>query len=385
MVSRRWFILLMFMVAHAVNDGFGWIIPPLLPAIREHFQLSYTDMGGFYTLFRLFGSIFQAPAAYLVHLAPISTILVGGLLSTSVGMFVASLSVSYGALVWISAISGIGRSAYHPLAVTSLSRIFGNDTLGRAMGFHLSASSAGMVAGPFLVGLLLSRYGWRLPLQIWSTLGVLVGLGLFFFLKSQLGELQPVGKRLGWPFFSGSLGFYLIAISTWAITQSGLLTFLPLFLVDYRGFTIEKAAATYGIMSLAATLCRPFIGAVMDWWEKRKPVVMVGIAISSLSILAMLTIETSWLLYVFIVLVGIFGTGHTGLADTFMIEMIPSSRREETLGFVYTIRMGIAAVSPVLVGIASERSSLHNAFLILAGLGGLSVLLLSLTKERPVV
>jgi len=32
---HRWFILMMFMLAHAVNDGFGWIIPPLLPAIRE--------------------------------------------------------------------------------------------------------------------------------------------------------------------------------------------------------------------------------------------------------------------------------------------------------------------------------------------------------------
>jgi ACS family glucarate transporter-like MFS transporter len=241
-----------------------------------------------------------------------------------------------------------------------------------------------MVAGPFLVGLLLNRYGWRLPLQIWSTLGVLVGLGLFFFLKRQLAELQPAGKRLGWPFFSGSLGLYLVAIGTWAIAQSGFMTFLPVFLVDDRGFSIEKAAATYGIMSLTATLCRPFIGAVMDWWQKRKPMVMIGFAISSLSILAMLTVETPWLLYVFIVLLGIFGTGHTGLADTFMIEMIPSSRREETLGFVYTIRMGIGAVSPVMVGFASERFSLHNAFFILAGFGGLSVLLLSLTKERPI-
>ena len=40
-----WLILVVFMVAHGVNDGFLWIIPPLLPAIREHFQLSYTEMG----------------------------------------------------------------------------------------------------------------------------------------------------------------------------------------------------------------------------------------------------------------------------------------------------------------------------------------------------
>src|SRR5512134_3963547 len=110
----RWFILMMFMLAHAISDGYFWIIPPLLPSIREYFRLSYTEMGAFYTLFRFFSSIFQAPAAYLVHLAPTHAIISAGLLWTSVTMFVASLSTSYGMLLWVSAASGIGRSTYQP-------------------------------------------------------------------------------------------------------------------------------------------------------------------------------------------------------------------------------------------------------------------------------
>ena len=106
-------------------------------------------------------------------------------------------------------------------------------------------------------------------------------------------------------------------------------------------------------------------------------------SISSLSILAMLTVETSWLLYLFIVLLGIFGTGHTGLADTFMIEMIPSHRREETLGFYYTVRMGIASLSPLAVGWTSERISHSSSFLILDLAATLSAVLLSLPEERP--
>src|SRR4030042_6192106 len=93
--KHRWAILLMFMLAHAANDGFGWIIPPLLPAIREHFHLSYTEMGAFYTLFRVFGSFLHAPDSYLVYLAPVSTILAGGMLWSSAGMLLASFSKSY--------------------------------------------------------------------------------------------------------------------------------------------------------------------------------------------------------------------------------------------------------------------------------------------------
>ena len=241
-------ILIMFMVAHAVNDGFGWIIPPLLPAIREYFNLSYTEMGAFYTVYQLAGNVFQAPASYLVHLAPISLILAGGLLWSSIGMYAASMGSSYGLLVGISAISGIGRSTYHPLAVTILSRLFGRKSFGRALALHLSASSAGMVIAPFLVGLLLTRFNWRLPIQVWSVLGILTGLSLFSFLKSQRQDLQPKTKTAQWPFFSHSLGIYLLAVGIWGISQTGLMAFLPLFLVDHRRFSTQAAAATYGIM-----------------------------------------------------------------------------------------------------------------------------------------
>ncbi len=75
--------------------------------------------------------------------------------------------------------------------------------------------------------------------------------------------------------------------------------------------------------------------------------------------------------------------GHVGLADTFMVEMIPSHRREETLGFYYTLRMGIASLSPPVIGWASERISLSKSFLILGLVAGLSALLICFAEERP--
>ncbi len=382
--KNRWLTLSVFMVAHGVNDGFMWIIPPLLPAIREHFHLNYTEMGAFLTLYRFVGNIFQAPAAYLVHLAPISTVLVSGLLLMSVGMFIASLSTTYGGLVWISAVGGVGRSTYHPLAVTILSRLFGRDAFGRAMGLHLSGSSAGMVVAPFIVGLLLSRFGWRLPLQIWSCFGVLAGLSLFFFLRNQKTDLQPKGKRLSWPFFSPSMGMYLLAAAVWGIAQGSFMAFLPLFLVDHRGFSIEAAAGAFGLMSFSGAVCRPFLGAIMDWMGRRKPVVISGFLIAGLSLLALVFFTSTAMLYFSIVLLGIFGSGHAGLADTFMIEMIPSKRREETLGFIYTMRMGISSLAPVAVGFTAERFSLEQSFLYLAGAGGLAALLLLWVPEKPI-
>ena len=381
--KHRWAILLMFMIAHAANDGFGWVIPPLLPAIREYFHLSYTEMGAFYTLFRAFGSFLQAPASYLVYLAPVSTILVWGMLWSSAGMLLASFSTSYTALVWISALSGIGRSTYHPLAVTLLSRFFGRDSLGRAMGFHLSASNTGQVIAPFLVVFLLHTYGWRAPLQVWSSLGLVAGVSLFFFLKHQKVGFQTMGKALSWPFFSRALGIYLLALAVWGIVQSGVMTFLPLFLVDHQGYSTEKAAAVYGLLSLSGAICRPPLGALMDWMGRRKPVIIGGFVIAGLAILGLTTFTAPWILYIIYILMGVFVSGHSGLADTFMIELIPSHRREETLGFMYTLRMGIASIAPLIVGFLSERIGLIQVFSILGVISVLSAFILSLAQEQP--
>jgi FSR family fosmidomycin resistance protein-like MFS transporter len=380
-LKPRWSILIMFMLAHAINDGFGWVLPPLLPAVREHFNLSYTEMGAFLTLFRFFGSVMQAPASYLVHFAPVAMVLVGGLFWSSVGMLIASLSTSYAMLVWISAISGIGRATYHPLAVTVLSRTFARERFGRVMGLHLSASNAAQVLAPFLVALLLQQYGWRLPIQVWSLMGLLAGIFLFFSLQRQKADFLTSKKKLGWPFFSKSVGIYLSAISLFSITQSGIMTFLPLFLVDHRRFSVEEAAAMFGLMALSGTICRPFLGALMDRMGRRKPVITAGFISAGLGILGLAGVDNPFLLYPCLVVVGIFGSGHSGLSDTFMVEMIPSHRREETLGFIYTLRMGIASLSPLVVGIFSEQIGLIFVFLVLGFLCLSCALILGFVKE----
>lgn len=381
--AGRWAVLLMFMLAHAVNDGLEWVIPPLLPAIREHFDLSYTEMGAFTTFFRLFGNLLQAPAAYLVRLAPASTILVGGLLWSSVGMFLASFSASYAVLVWASAFSGIGRATYHPLAVSMLSRIFAKDFLGRALGFHLSSSAIGQILAPMLVVLLLKTYGWRVPLQVWSLLGVMAGVSLFVFLRRRKIDFQAKGTTWHWPFFSRSLAIYLLAMSVFGLTQTGVTTFLPVFLVDRHGYSIAQSAALYGMISLAAALCRPLLGAVMDWMGRRKPVIHAGFIVSGVAIIGLTTVQSPWLIYICLILLGVFLSGHSGLADTFMVELIPPHRREETIGFAFTLRMGTAAAAPVIVGFLSERIGLSQVFWILGVNSLASTAILSLAKEAP--
>lgn len=380
---QRLIILINFMLAHAINDGFRWVIPPLLPAIRDHFHLSYAEVGLFYTFFEFIGDSLQVLAAYLVYLLSPTVIITSGLLWASIWMFIASLSNTYMELLWISMVSGIGRATYHPLAMSILSRIFPKESFGRVVGLHLSGSSIGQMVAPFLVGFLLSYFGWRFPIQMWSVLGLLASVALFFSLQYQKENFLLKAKTPKLPFFSRPMGIYLIGVSVWSIAQTGLNTFLPLYLVDCRGFNTRKAAVIYGIMSLSGIMFRPLVGALMDWMGRRKPVVIGGFIIAGLSILILIKTETLWLMYLSLVLLGIFGTGHAGLSDTLMIEMIPPHRREETLGFVYTVRMGTASLSPLIVGYVSGLIGLNDAFLIMASVPIFTASIIVLAEEKP--
>ena len=298
-------------------------------------------------------------------------------------MFLASFSTSYAALLWLSAISGLGRSTYHPLAVTILSRIFGRKSLGRAIGFHLSGSGAGMVAAPFLVGLLLTHFSWRLPLQIWCGMGLVAGFGLAFFLRHHQKEINPEVRPFHWPFLSRPLVLYVLSACIWEIAQGGLLAFTALFLVDERGFQPESAAVTFGMMPLVGLACRPLLGTLMDRMGRRKPIIITGYIISATSILALVYITHQWLILAPLALLGIFGMGHSGLSDTFMIESIPSLRREETLGFVFTLRMGMAAISPLLIGVLAELAGIETAFLLLSVMPWAAAGIIVFAAEKP--
>jgi len=228
-----------------------------------------------------------------------------------------------------------------------------------------------------------TRFSWRLPLQIWSGMGLLTGFGLIFFLRHHQKEVNSDIRKFQWPFFSRPLVTYILSSSTWGIAQGGILTFMALFLVDERGFQPESAAAIYGLMSLAGLVCRPFLGALMDWMGRRKPIIIFGYALSAISILALVYITHKWFIYLPLILLGIFGLGHSGLADTFMIESIPSSRREATLGLVFTIRMGVSATSPLIIGILAEWIRIENAFIVLSVLGIVAAIIISSAEEKP--
>ncbi len=375
-------LLIAFMVAHAANDGFNAIFPPLLPLIREHFHLSYAQLGGFLSLFRFFGSVLQIPVGYLAHFIPSSTIMVSGLFWVSTGMLLATFAGSYWMLASACSFAGIGRASYHPLSFSLLSRVSPRKRLGRIIGLHMGASSAAHLIAPFLIILLADRFGWYWPIRLWCLYGIMAAFILLVVLRRQIGKERKVeGKALRLPYISSSLVFYCLFRICWAIARNGMSTFLPLFLVEKAHFSIKVATLYYVAMYLIEVMTRPMIGAFSDRVGRRKPVILSECVLFGILFLALTVFQTKLILLVIILGIGLFAGTIPVVGQTYAIEMIPSEQRERTLGFVFTIITATTTFTPLIVGFLADYFGLMQSFIILPLLIGVGMFFLFLTRE----
>lgn len=375
-------LLIAFMVAHAANDGFSAIFPPLLPLIREHFHLSYAQLGGFLFFFRFFGSFLQIPVGYLAHFLPSSTIMVSGLLWLSTGMFLATFVGSYWMLASSVSFAGIGRASFHPLSFSLLSRVSPRKRMGRIMGLHMGASSTAHLITPFLVILLANRFGWYWPIRLWCFYGIMAAIFLLVVLRRRIvTERKVEGKALRLPFISSSLVLYCLFRTCLAIARNGMSTFLPLFLVEKAHFSIKVATLYYIAMYLMEVITRPMIGAFSDKVGKRKPVIMGECVLLGILFLSLTIFQTKLILLVIILGIGLFAGTIPVVGQTYAIEMIPSEHRERTLGFVFTINTAAITFTPLIIGFLADYFGLSQSFILFPLLLGGGMFFLFFTRE----
>jgi len=387
-MNRDWnrrvkFIMIAFMVAHSANDGFNAMFPPLLPMIREHFDLNYTQLGGFLSIFRFLGNYLQFSIGYLAYFIPSPTLMVTGLFWISTGVLIATFANTYWSMATALSFAGIGRATYHPLSFSLLSRIFRKEILGRVTGLHMGAQSAAYLITPFLVILFAKRFGWRWPLRIWSVYGIVAAIFLLIVFRKNMDTAEKVkGKVFSLPFVSSSLVLYLLFHVGWSISRNGINTFLPLYLVEKGHFSIKFATFCYMSQFIIEMFARPLVGAFSDKIGKRKPLIIIESFLCAVLFLGLTIFREKWQLVANILAIGLFAGTMPVVSRAFSIELIPAKEREKTLGFVFTMNMASATFAPLIIGFIADYFGLLQSFLILTLIVVISTSLLFFAKEK---
>jgi len=251
-------------LGHLTVDAYSSFFTPLLPLLVQRLDLSLTRVGALVALASIASSFSQPLFGWLSDRLHRPWFVAFGPLVAACMLSMVGLAPSYGALVAVLMVGGMGVAAFHPQAA-----VLARETSGRpglAMSTFVTGGTLGFSLGPLFAVTIVGRFGLeRTWLAMFPGLVMCVLLLLWFSRVSpqvrhasgrpRLAELRPQLRPLTLLYF---------AVVSRSAVSFGFMTFLPLHL-HARGF----ALASGGILTTAYLVAGTLGGLLGGWLAER--------------------------------------------------------------------------------------------------------------------
>jgi MFS family permease len=251
-------------------------IPAVLPSIGTGLALSETQIGLVMTVF-FFTSMVSVPtlgaAADIYGRRPV---ILGSLLSFG-GAGVAVFFVdSFGGLLALRAIQGIGLSGTTGLSVAFLGDFFEGPTGTTAQGLRSSANGLTIIVAPAVAGVL-AAVGWRYPFLLYGA-AIPVAVLVYLYLPegaetrgdggsaaASMGtELRRYGETMRESLSDRNVAVLVLGGFTMFFVRYGLLTIVPLLAAQRLGATPAVLGLALSVVGLVRVVVSPFSGALVE-------------------------------------------------------------------------------------------------------------------------
>jgi MFS transporter, FSR family, fosmidomycin resistance protein len=367
-----------FAGAHFAHHVSNSLLNPLLPPIRDTFNLGYGEAGLLVSAFSWAIGISNAPVGYLSDRVGALRVIVGGLLLTGMLAAVLSFADAYWQLLLILALLGIVAASYHAPAASMIAHAFPANVRGGAMGLHITGGHLSFFATPLVASGLMAAGGtWRTPFLWFAFAPILAGCVIWMLAPrtaasdghahgdtSRFGvfrEVWGVARLIG-PLLSASVLFQML--------YAAFLAFFSLYLVDVRGLPVPVAAAIYGVPQLVGMAGAPLGGYLSDRWGRRN-VMVLGMVLLGPSLFLM-TLTPLELIVIPMGIVGLAAAMRQTVTEVLVMDTAPEHRRATVLGSYYMLSQELGGFAAPLMGLAAATVGLGMAFsgatLLLAGL-----------------
>lgn len=179
--ERKKYMAVMSMIGagHTMSHFYLLALPPLFTIYwLAEFNVNYAELGLIVSVMNVAAGLSQLPAGMLVDRIGPRPILVGGLLAMGGGIALMGFAPSYGVILVLSALSGMGNSVFHPADYAVLGHAIKADRVGRAFAIHTFCGNVGFMIAPASILLMSSLWGWRGALICAGSVSILVALAI---------------------------------------------------------------------------------------------------------------------------------------------------------------------------------------------------------------
>ncbi|HEX7285015.1 MAG TPA: MFS transporter [Candidatus Angelobacter sp.] len=379
------------------------------PLIKKEFGATDEQIGTLTFAFFI-SYMFAAPiVGWLGDKYPRKNIVVVGIAIWSGFTLLTWLVHDYSQLLFRHTIVGIGEASYATIAPTLIADSFPLEKRGRMLSIFFVGLPFGSAAGYLVGGYFAHHFGWRVPFMVAGAPGFLLALILWFLPEPQRGQSEPgqhaeqhakgfletlkhLLRVLDSLWRNGAFVTACLGMAMYTFAVGGMQVWIPTFLERVRGLNLQQANTTFGLITLfhgfVATLLGGWIG---DRLLKRYfgayytfPGIMMLVAVPFM-VLAIYVAGPLMFPFIFVaVFLLLVGTGPTNAAV--VNSASPAIRSTALAVNVFVIHLLGDSLSPRLMGLVSDKTSLPTAFwmaFIAAGLSGCILLYGARYAPRP--
>ncbi|MEC7488838.1 MAG: MFS transporter [Pseudomonadota bacterium] len=377
-------------VSHGASHFYQLALPPLFPLIHAGEGFSYASLGVLTAAFYVASAVFQPISGFFVDRFGARSVLLIGLASLAGTTALIGMVPYYWVLFGLSVLAGIGNSVFHPCDYSIMNATISEGRIARAFSFHMFGGYVGYVAAPVSMTLLGTLIGWQLSIILAGA----IGLGLFAILWSgsrvfrdstdervdadianetvtnSLTALTSLPVILCWVFF------FVVAMG-----QMGMMTFVPTLMREIYAFNLEQGGMFVSVMIgavMVGVLCG---GYLADNFRKPDLIVTVGYLVATFIVIGLWYFSLAvWQLYFAFAIVGFMYGIVFPSRELLVRAATPKGASGRVFGFVYSGMDLGAAVTPVLFGWFVDTGVPRHAFLCVALLWALSILIMLMTN-----
>jgi MFS family permease len=279
---------------------------------------------------------------------------------------------SYLMLLACIALVGFGNSLWHPTAIPTLGRRY-PERKGLVLSVHGMGGNVGDAIAPIVIGAALTYFTWREVVMLNVVPGLLVAALLFVFLGSmRIAARRHEGQPLS-EYFGGLKDLFasrgLVLLSTGSafrtMTQSALLTFLPVYLANEMGYSPFWVGACLFALQAAGFAASPVAGHLSDRMG-RKQILVASMAASAVVLAAMAFTGGSPLFIALVAVLGFFLYATRPVIQAWMLDATPKNMAGSAIGVLFGAQAAGGAIGPLLGGMVADQFGLLATFYFLA-------------------
>lgn len=333
------------------------IYSPIIPIIRDSFQVSITMVNLSVSIFIFITAIMQIVFGSIIDFKGARTILIPSIILTIIASIGCAITSNFTVFLICRILQAVGTAAIPIIAATTIGTVFQGEQRGSAMGTYQTMLSIAPAVAPVLGGFIGEKYNY--PGVFWLLVAVSVILFItnwIYFPNDRVGSKKELsGKTLISHYasiFKSKVGSSILILSFFAFfLYFSFLVYLPILLTDHYQLSLQVVGLLYLPMAISLIIGSMTFKTIQSKISQKK-LFITGNVVLALSVILFAVTHSKTLIGVTVALI-LHGIS-IGILTPLFATMIANEfehNRGSAMGMFNFIRYMGMAVGPIVSGV----------------------------------